>query len=133
MKNSASESEIRKALTAKNRLFERLHTTAFGIVTNTLDEENIDFLPVQSRVKTLDSLIDKVKRKSYSSPLTDCTDIVALRVIVFLERDIKRAAAAMRKVFDIDESKSIDKTVPEKAATVGYRSLHLICSLVFPA
>ena len=57
------------------------------------------------------------------------TDLVAFRIITYLESEIKLIEAALRSYFHVDEKKSVDKRIGTNPNEVGYRSLHLICKL----
>lgn len=136
----------RKSLPARNRLpkiarsnlveeyeerqedFERLRTTIFGLITTALQSKKIDVFQVQTRVKSVRSIEEKIIRKTYANPFSDITDIVGARVILYLDKDIHAAAAVLREVFSIEDSHSADRTKLE-FTEVGYRSLHLVGSL----
>lgn len=109
--------------------YEQLRTIAFGLIQNSLKQNNIDHLSIQSRVKSKESALEKSKSRRYSDPIEEITDFVALRVIVFLDRDVDLAAETLRDLFRVDPDNSIDKRMPEKVDTAGYRSLHLVCTL----
>lgn len=109
--------------------FEQLKTICDGLIKNSLDQAGIDYLSVEARVKSDDSAFEKSMSHKYDDPLTQITDFVALRVIVFLDRDVDGAADLLKSLFEIDPENSIDKRTPEKVDTVGYRSLHLVCRL----
>nr|WP_321252215.1 hypothetical protein [uncultured Ruegeria sp.] len=120
---------LQKQFEIEKPKFERLRTTVWGILQNKLLEDSIEFLSIQSRVKNATSFQTKCERKEYADPFNDCTDIAAFRVIVFLDREIKKAEHSIRELFQIDEENSIDRLHPERVDSVGYKSLHLICSL----
>jgi ppGpp synthetase/RelA/SpoT-type nucleotidyltranferase len=110
-------------------LFEKLRTSAYGIIFGALNDISSDHLAIQSRVKQRSNAISKFKEKRYSTPDTQFTDIIAFRVIVYLESEIEKVRAKLSNSFLVDLDKSIDKRKPKDANSVGYRSLHLICSL----
>lgn len=49
--------------------------------------------------------------------------------MVFLESDIEKVADLVRAHFIIDDKESVNKLKPKSPDLVGYRSLHLICTL----
>lgn len=108
---------------------ERLRTTGYGMILNALSEAGIEVMQVQSRVKDADSAYQKILTKSYHDPFSDITDLVGFRIIVFLEHEIENAAKVLRNFFEVDETNSVDKRFPSKVGHMGYRSLHLVCSL----
>ena len=109
--------------------FEKLRRRAESIVTELLDDSSVICLEVQSRVKTEQSATKKIAIKQYDDPINQMTDLVGLRIIVYLESDIDEVAKILNTAFEIDDANSIDKRVPDKPDVVGYRSLHLVCAL----
>lgn len=109
--------------------FERLRTTVYGMVQNSLAEAGIDLLQIQSRVKDCDSCYAKYEEKKYADPFLEITDFVGIRAILFLETDIDRAAKTLKEIFEVDTKNSVDKRHPTKVGSVGYRSLHIVASL----
>lgn len=92
-----------------------------------LQENSIQFLSAYGRVKTLQSLREKVERKSYASPLIDAEDIVGCRVIVYYHDDIDKVNEFLNREFVVHEQ--TDKTSLLKENEVGYRSSHSIISV----
>ncbi|MFY2824665.1 GTP pyrophosphokinase [Ruegeria sp. MALMAid1280] len=121
--------EVKKIYQQNESKFEQLRTTVFGIIQNALKSGNLEHLPIESRVKKVDSCLEKIAKKKYSNPIEEMTDWVAFRVIVYLESDIKKASETLSDLFEIDVKNSIDKLTPDKVNEVGYRSYHLVCSL----
>lgn len=109
--------------------FEKIRKNAHSIVEDILNDDGIPILKIQSRVKTPESVLGKISKKSYRDPFEEITDFVGLRVIVYLESDVDRAADALRQTFEVDENNSVDKRLPDSPNIMGYRSLHLICKL----
>lgn len=89
-----------------------------------ISEAGISVLTVASRVKDVDSFLEKCNRKSYSSPFTDNTDFVGIRVITYLPGDVTAIIEEIRKSFVIVESN--DKANNLAANEFGYRSHHLL-------
>jgi putative GTP pyrophosphokinase len=101
-----------------------------GLIVNILDGGKIDAHQVISRVKTVSSFAEKVRRKKYKYKfLSEVTDIVGVRVITYLARDVDRAHSLLRENFLIDSKNSIDKRVPTTVSQFGYQSLHVIAQL----
>ncbi|MEO1343960.1 MAG: hypothetical protein AAFV74_07390 [Pseudomonadota bacterium] len=100
-----------------------------GLIKDAFNREGVPHLYVQSRVKSADSAFQKVERKKYESPFEEMTDIVAVRIIVYLNSEVELAKQKITALFEVDDFKSTDKRQPRAADVVGYRSLHMICSL----
>ncbi|MGY9038888.1 MAG: GTP pyrophosphokinase [Rhodobacterales bacterium] len=109
--------------------YQRLQTAAHGIIENSLTDCQIKHLPISSRLKSIDSAWQKYQSKNYTSPFSDMTDFLGFRIVVFLESDISIVRDTLKSNLLIDDDKSIDKLKPNRPDSVGYRSLHLICSL----
>ncbi|MDP2493880.1 RelA/SpoT domain-containing protein [Shimia thalassica] len=107
----------------------RLERAIERIVSDALEEGEIRCLPLEHRTKDQSSAINKQKTKKYDTPFSEMTDLVGCRIIVYLESDIEAVEKLVREHFIVDETQSIDKRKPSSVREVGYRSLHLICSL----
>lgn len=109
--------------------WEQLRTTAYGIIRNAIVRRSVEVVQIESRVKFFESAFEKYEHKRYTEPFQECTDFCGLRVIVYLDTDVDRVEATLREIFEIDEVRSIDHRKSTATDSVGYRSLHLICTL----
>lgn len=89
-----------------------------------IEEAGIAFLAVLSRVKSFESLQEKIERKNYEAPFSQATDFVGIRVILYFPKDVDVVRNLFSKEFDILES--ADKSDLLKANEFGYRSHHLL-------
>ncbi len=96
-----------------------------------LKDDGLNYHHVSARVKTVPSVEMKLKRRmaddspKYSNGLPDLDDLVGVRVITFLERDVGRARTALSSSFQ--EIEHIDKTAEQKASGgFGYSGQHLV-------
>lgn len=110
-------------------LYEAFARTLETLISEILRLEQIDSLTVTSRVKSLESFAEKIRRKSYREPQIEMTDLCGLRIITYIEDDVERVAQATRRIFEVDEARSMDKTSSLSVNQVGYRSIHFVCSL----
>lgn len=108
---------------------ESLKEKTLKLVEDELKKNSIKFSTVSARTKTKESLKSKIERKKYEDPLKEITDLLGIRVVVYLEADIPKAKDALCEFFCIDKDNSIDKLEPTSVSEIGYRSLHLVCSL----
>lgn len=129
MTTAIKEETFKSGFEKLTPVLSKLRTTVYGMVENGLNSEDIEHLPLQSRVKDIESAWQKTQAKNYQDPFTQITDFVGLRIIVFLESDIEKAQKIVESLFEVDVKKSVDKRIPQRSDVVGYRSLHLICSL----
>lgn len=108
--------------------YEGLTTVAKTIIEGLLSAEGIEIFSVLHRTKNLDSLKDKFKKKEYSS-LDNVTDLSGVRVIAYVESDLKKIREIMEGSFDVVPEKSLDKSEELDEDQVGYRSIHYILGL----
>lgn len=90
--------------------------------------KNFSIHQILSRIKTKESLAQKVIKKNKYEKLDDITDILALRIITYFEDDISKIEEILNKEFKIDWENSIDKRNIE-IDKFGYRSVHYILQL----
>ncbi|MEP5153286.1 RelA/SpoT domain-containing protein [Planktotalea sp.] len=124
----SSNQKIIDELKSLKPLHQRLEISAKSIVQHQLQKSGIDTLELSHRIKTVESATSKISQKNYTSPIEQLTDLVGFRVTVFLEKDVKKVEDALRATFDVIEEHCVDKR-KKSIDTVGYRSLHLVCSL----
>ena len=55
-----------------------------------LQNEQIDVIDVTYRAKTVASFAEKIRRKRYSNPQVEMTDLAGIRVVTLIERDIDK-------------------------------------------
>jgi len=91
-----------------------------------IEESHIDVMHIEKRVKSVESFIDKGRRKNCQDPLEEITDKIGLRVITYYDDDIEEVANLIRKEFDVDLELSDNKREALKDNEFSYRSLHLV-------
>src|SRR5258706_9188607 len=69
-------------------------------ITKLLKVNKIDYLTLGSRMKSLESVVEKMDRKEYSSP-EDITDLAGIRVITYIETDIEKVGKLMGQAFRV--------------------------------
>jgi ppGpp synthetase/RelA/SpoT-type nucleotidyltranferase len=98
-----------------------------GLIQALLEDANIRHQLIQARVKDREKLKRKYlnETKNYRE-LNDITDQVALRVITYYEDEVDRVADIIKREFDVDSERSVDKreTEPDK---FGYYALNYVC------
>jgi putative GTP pyrophosphokinase len=97
-------------------------------ISKLLKVHNIDYLALESRTKALESVIEKIDRKEYSSP-DDITDLAGVRVIAYIETDIEKIGNLLAEAFQIHADKSLNKSEELGTDQIGYRSVHFVCEL----
>jgi GTP pyrophosphokinase len=120
---------FRKWIIENHSNFENLSDSVQNILSNLLSTENIEFLSITQRTKSIDDCIEKAKRKKYKSPSTQLTDISGIRVIVFFESDIDNVSKIIENTFNIDKENSMNKIDLLSSSEMGYRSVHYVCDI----
>jgi putative GTP pyrophosphokinase len=119
--------KIKAEFQQKDPLFRKLETEAAYILETALKGSGIKTHSLPSRVKTLDSFVDKARRKDSQDPFQDIRDIVGLRVICLFLSDIPRVGDVTRKVFNILSED--DKIGGAEVGSFGYMSVHYIAEM----
>ncbi len=94
-----------------------------------LDSRDIALgVPIESRVKSLQSLEDKLERKSLElANLLDLDDLIGIRIILLFQRDVSIVSDLISKTFSI---LSTEDTAARLAETqFGYQSLHHVIQM----
>jgi putative GTP pyrophosphokinase len=126
---TTTESLILREYKSKVALLSEFKDRLEKLLTDLLKEHRIIVHQIPARVKTYESLSKKLdKKKGKYNSFKELTDIVGLRIIVYLENEVDIVADMIRKEFVIDEANSVDK---RKLATdtFGYKSLHYVLNL----
>ena len=97
-------------------------------VKNIIKSQSINVHEIIGRVKTVESLKGKVKRKNYSN-LAEITDLCGIRIITYFSDDVDKIAELISQEFEVDVENTIDKRKSEDPTKFGYVSLHYVVSL----
>jgi len=129
MNNNVLDNII-KEFNENNLTFQQLRTKVETLLNELLVHQQDKIQTISSRIKKIDSLTDKVKRKKdkYSS-LKDITDIIGFRVITLYVDTVDEVAQIIESEFKIDRQNSIDKRKTLDPSSFGYLSLHYVASL----
>jgi putative GTP pyrophosphokinase len=96
------------------------------LLENLLTDKDIRHLPIQVRVKTLDSFIQKMTRNGYTSP-EQVSDLAGSRVIGFKLSDVDKINKVIESNFKVDDAENkLEKLGEDK---VGYLSTHYVVSI----
>lgn len=106
------------------------NTLGLNMKTNlekVLEQNKIDIMEIDYRVKTFDSFKEKIKRKEYKNPFKEMEDICGVRIICYYETDLNKIEEIIMKNFNVinKESKK-DELEKDK---FGYLSDHYIVTL----
>ena len=123
-----SHKEIVEEYSASRGSYEGCLDYVENTVESIIKSQSINVHEIIGRVKTVESLEGKVKRKNYSN-LAEITDLCGLRIITYFSDDVDRIAELISQEFEIDVENTIDKRKSEDPTKFGYVSLHYVVSL----
>ncbi|MBX3150392.1 RelA/SpoT domain-containing protein [Candidatus Obscuribacterales bacterium] len=119
------ESEYKTAAPQAQEVCEQM----VSIIKNAIETESLDLaFPVESRVKSLNSIVQKLRG---SNPLKNIykleriKDLIGIRLVVCFSRDVDLACDLLQKYFIVDSVKIIAPHDKE----FGYQSIHYIVKL----
>jgi putative GTP pyrophosphokinase len=133
------ESHGRAAVQAYQRvrpLYEALAFEVQRILRQCLAASKIQTASIEARAKSLDSFASKASLPSesdpeaprYPDPLSQITDLAAVRVITFFTRTVSQVDEAIRREFDVVER--VDKAASLwREGRLGYQSVHYLVRL----
>lgn len=128
----AERKDVKKAVNCyekhRNDYFE-LTAEVEKILRRALNEQNIIFHSIESRVKTVASFKEKASRDKYKDPINEITDLSGIRIITLFEKEIHQISDIIKELFEIDYEKSEDKSDLLDADKMGYKSIHYIAQL----
>jgi ppGpp synthetase/RelA/SpoT-type nucleotidyltranferase len=126
MQSSADPLSLTPTYEAHLPKLQRLVDEVRFALANALDHTDLK-VSITSRVKTIDSFLEKVVRKQYANPLREMTDMAGVRVVCQFTPDLTQVAAALNDLFMIQER--VDKTALLGSDRMGYFGTHFIVQL----
>lgn len=115
---------------------EKQRYDAFGqsvsdLLSRLLQNAKVEHLPIEHRTKDRQSLAGKLVRPEkvgkYGS-LTDITDIAGVRIVAFLQEDVRTICNLIYNNFDVDLENSVNKEQSLDPDRFGYASVHYVVS-----
>lgn len=111
----------------KNRpTYRSLASKVEAIIKENLEQSKMQCHSVTSRGKGLKSFTDKAKSGKYADPINEIKDMAGIRVITYLESDVRKVADVIERLFDIDKAHSLDQSQLLGSDRLGYKSVHYI-------
>jgi len=116
---------------AKRDTYVAFTESLHGLLRQLLERESIPYAQIERRAKSVPNFVGKLKRKNekYVYPLSEVTDLVGLRVVLFYRDDVERVGDVIRQQFEIDPTHSGDKSAILDPDRFGYLSVHHIVQL----
>lgn len=118
------QSIIKKELDKYSNYTNKLHQ----LLLNLLEVYKINYHIIESRTKSVDSIIEKLERKEIES-IKEITDVSGLRIVLYYQDDVDKVVEIVKENFAIDEKNSTNKANLYSTNEFGYLSVHYIVSL----
>ena len=126
--------DIRGWYEAAQWRFRAYETAVVAHLERFLRGADLENLQIDSRTKTLDSFVKKACKIDpvsgafkYSSPRTEITDAVGVRLVVPLSTDVPPVRALLHERFVVEEDE--ERGTEDHVEVPGYQSLHLLVRL----
>lgn len=124
------DNEILQQYDEKNRLYQSFANEVEHLIRSILESGKINCNAITSRLKSRDSVEEKIKRKQGKySTISDITDIVGVRIITYYSDDVDKIAQIIENEFDVDRENSIDKRESLEPDRFGYCSVHYVVKM----
>lgn len=98
-------------------------------IARLVQEAGIKIHDITARLKTPESLAEKLRRKGRYAHLSEVTDLVGLRVITYFENDVTAVARLLEAHFEVDWENSVDKSKMLDPDRFGYMGVHYVLRL----
>jgi len=122
-----TEEDLSKEYKERAFIFGRISTYMNVELDSLLHINQIPFLTITSRIKTLESFEEKIDRKEYSNPFDQVEDFCGFRIICYYRSDVLKISKLLNEEFDILESFNKEDLLRENE--FGYRSFHIIAKI----
>lgn len=114
----------------KRRLYQSFLAEIEHQVKSILQTSQIACNAVTSRLKTRESVAEKIERKQNKyTDLAEVTDIAGVRIITYYAEDVDKIADIIESEFVIDHENSIDKRESLEPDRFGYCSVHYVVGM----
>ncbi|WP_052238116.1 GTP pyrophosphokinase [Pectobacterium brasiliense] len=121
--------EFKEWVSEKLPYFRLMSTQLASVIENLLKQNNVTYFSIDSRTKDTNGIEEKIKRKNYKDPKVQLTDISGIRIILYIEDDVKKVCDIIKETFNVDSSNSLDNIQRLSTDRIGYRSTHFVCDI----
>ena len=122
--------EIIKQYIAQLSDYEAFCQNIEHLIKRLLETEKIDYYSLNKRVKTIESLKNKlIKKGNKYKSISEITDLAGIRIITYYSDQVDNVATIIEKEFEVDKENTIDKRKIMDPDKFGYISLHYIIKL----
>ena len=110
-------------------VYKKLAKKIENILIEIFNSTNVNYHIVTSRSKDLDSFRKKINNDKYNSPIEQIKDLAGIRIITYVEDEVKIVCKTIENIFSIDKQHSLDKSKELGIDKFGYKSVHYVASL----
>lgn len=110
-------------------IYKKLAKKIENILIEIFNSNNVNYHIVNSRSKDLDSFRKKINNDKYNNPIEQIKDLAGIRIITYVEDEVKIVCKILEEIFNIDKEHSLDKSKELGIDKVGYKSVHYVASL----
>lgn len=121
---------LEQEYTALRAKFQTLCNEVVRQIEHSIDNKGIKLaVPIQSRAKTVISVLEKVRsgRFSIKKSVLEFQDLAGIRIITLFRRDAVLAESIVDELFDVKKKYNLAEKLT--ASEFGYLSTHMICTL----
>jgi ppGpp synthetase/RelA/SpoT-type nucleotidyltranferase len=122
-----SNDEYLSEFESKRSLYERLVEEVIFTTKAAVDSSGIDGTTITGRVKTNESLRQKLSRKQYSSPNDQVEDLAGIRIVCLFQQDVDALSKLLDGTFSVLSTE--DKREILGSDRMGYQGVHKIVKL----
>lgn len=108
-------------------LYRRLVDEVKFVLEEAANDLKMKVVSIHGRIKDLDSLREKIKRKKYQDPLAEITDLAGVRVVCNYVPDLAEIGSFIRQKFHVHEE--VNKSQNLGVDRMGYHGAHYVVSL----
>lgn len=125
--DDAEISKIKEVFLREQNSYKALAHQVSECIKDSLKSNNIKTAYVLSRIKDVDSFLDKIHRKKYRDPFNQMSDIIGIRVVCLYTEDTHRVDKLIENNFSILKREyKLDKLGSDR---MGYQDLHIDAKL----
>ena len=94
------------------------------LVTAVLDDAGVNYQSVTGRAKSVGSFAAKLDRVDLDDPIAQMTDLIGVRVITYVHRDVAAVAALLAEAMQVEDDRDMGEETAMQGR-FGYASRHL--------
>lgn len=98
------------------------------IIEEVLDSEGIIYSSTEWRGKDVENFKNKIKGGIKFDP-KEMQDLAGIRIICYVHSDVEKISELIKKIFDVDKTRSVNKSEILGTDKMGYRGIHIIAKL----